>query len=111
MYDPSPQIIAGLEPNTGRLAVYLVNAFRSAGIPLMVTSGRRSFTEQFKLVAGGQSRTFTSRHLTGRAFDVDVAGYSRDELPGYFWQALWNYAEALGLKVPLKSWDKGHFET
>lgn len=109
-YDPTPSSVAGLEPATQIRCIYLVNAARAAGIPLLVTSGRRSYFEQLSLVWSGKSKTLSSRHLQGRAFDVDVAGWSRDALPDSFWRSLWAYAEGLGLKVPLKTWDKGHFE-
>lgn len=113
MYDPSPGILAQLEPDTRLRAVYLLNAFRAAGIPLMATSGRRSVAEQFSLVWAGKSRSFTSAHLSGRAFDVDVAGWSRDALPLAFWQILGPYGEALGLRWGGR-WqsfvDRGHFE-
>lgn len=110
MYDPSPEVVNGLEPATRVRAIYLLNAFRAAGIPLMATSGRRTYGEQLKLVWEGKSKTVSSKHLTGRAFDVDVAGWSRDALPYNFWAVLWQYAEGLGLRAPLKTWDKGHFE-
>lgn len=110
MYDPTLEQINTLEPNTQSRAIYLVNAARAVGIPLMVTSARRTYTEQLQLLWQGKTRTLNSKHLQGRAFDIDVAGWSRDALPDYFWRGLWAYAEGLGLKVPLKSWDKGHFE-
>jgi uncharacterized protein YcbK (DUF882 family) len=110
MYDPTPANVDSLEPGTRLRCIYLVNAARSAGVPLLVTSARRSYSEQVALVWQGKSKTFNSKHLQGRAFDVDVAGWDRDALPDSFWSVLWQYAEGLGLKVPLKSWDKGHFE-
>lgn len=103
-------MVAGLEPYTQVRAIYLVNAARAAGIPLVVTSGRRSYSEQLRLLWAGKTRTLNSKHLQGRAFDIDVVGWSRDALPDYFWRSVWAYAEGLGLKVPLKDWDKGHFE-
>lgn len=113
MYDPSIEVVSGLEPNTQRAAVYLLNAFRAAGVPLMATSGRRSTAEQFKLVITGKSRSFTSKHLSGKAFDVDVAGWSRDAIPPAFWNIIGPYAESMGL-IWGGRWstfrDYGHFE-
>lgn len=111
MYDPTPANIYSLEPNTQVRAIYLVNAFRAAGIPLLVTSARRSYTEQISLLWQGKTRTLNSKHLQGRAFDVDVMGWSRDAIPDAFWFVLWDYAAALGLNTPYKSWDKGHLES
>ena len=110
MYDPTPGHLALLEPNIRARAIYLVNAARAAGVPLIITSSRRSFVEQIKLVATGKSKTYTSRHLSGRAFDVDVAGWRRDAVPRTFWNALGPYARGLGLNWPLPDWDPGHFE-
>lgn len=114
MYDPSPGVISGLEPHTAALAIELLNAARSVGIPLIATSGRRSYWEELRLVWAGKSHTMASKHLQGRAFDIDVAGWSRDALPAWFWNELGPFAESLGL-----SWggrwssfrDLGHFET
>lgn len=111
MYDPTPANVDSLEPRTQLLCIYLVNAARSAGIPMLVTSARRTYSEQLSLLWAGKTRTLNSKHLQGRAFDIDVAGWSRDALPDSFWESVWSYAEGLGLKVPLKDWDKGHFET
>jgi len=108
--DPTPGHLAQLEPRTKLLATYLVIAARRAGVPLIITSSKRSRWEQIKLVALGRSRTTNSRHLTGQAFDVDVAGWSRDAVPAEFWRALGTYAERLGLKWPLPDWDPAHFE-
>jgi len=100
-----------LEPQTRLLAVYLITALRTAGIPAIITSARRSYAEQIKLVMAGKSRTFNSRHLTGKAFDIDVSGWSRQDIPRWFWDAVGPYAERLGLKWPLPDWDPAHFET
>lgn len=114
MYDPSPSVIESLEPRTASLCIQLLNAARAAGVPLIASSGRRSYWEELQLYWAGRSRTLNSRHLTGNAFDVDVIGWSRDALPLAFWNALGPYGERLGLKwggrwVSLR--DLGHFET
>lgn len=55
-----------------------------------------------------------SRHLTGDAFDVDVLGMNRDDVPEWWWHQLGNFAESqLGLRWGGR-WksirDLGHFE-
>jgi len=55
-----------------------------------------------------------SKHLQGRAFDVDWSGWNRDAVPPSFWHLLGPWAERyLGLRwggrwLELK--DFGHFE-
>ncbi len=102
-----------LEPETARLAYWLVYAARTAGVPLIITSGRRSPEEQRQLVQQGRSQTYQSRHLSGEAFDVDVAGLGRDQVPRWVWDSLGPYAESMGLDWGGR-WrtlvDLGHFE-
>jgi hypothetical protein len=109
--DPTPGHLAQLDQATRRLATYLVIAARRAGVPLIITSSKRSRTEQLRYVLSGRSRTLNSRHLYGRAFDVDIVGWSRSAVPAEFWRSLGTYAERIGLKWPLPDWDPGHFET
>lgn len=109
--DPTPGHLAQLDKQTRLLATYLIIAARRAGVPLIITSSKRSRTEQLKYFLSGTSRTLNSRHLYGKAFDVDVAGWSRDSVPKEFWRALGTYATGIGLKWPLPEWDPAHFET
>src|SRR5574341_314286 len=81
MYDPTPEHLAALDPTTSERAFTLVYAARLAGVPLIITSSRRSVAEQAALVDAGRSRTLQSLHITGRAFDVDVFGFQRDDVP------------------------------
>lgn len=111
--DRSAALIAQLTPDAGAAAITLLNAVRAAGIPLVVSSGLRSVAEQQRLVAAGRSRTLRSAHLDGRAFDVDVLGFSRDDIPEWFWQQLGPYGESLGLTWGGRwsnPYDPGHFE-
>lgn len=113
MYDPTLANLYTLEPNTRNAAFYLVNAFRQAGVPVIITSARRSYAEQLRHYFAGRSRTLTSRHLSGRAFDVDVAGWNRADIPASFWGVIGPYGEALGLKWGGRwkdPYDPGHFE-
>ncbi|HEX2980676.1 MAG TPA: M15 family metallopeptidase, partial [Anaerolineaceae bacterium] len=98
MFDPTESHLSGLEPRTRLLATYLIIAARQSGIPLIITSSKRGFWEQARLVASGASKTLNSKHLRGQAFDVDVMGWSRDALPKTFWEAVGSYGEYLGLK-------------
>jgi len=105
--------IRALSPEMQDAAYWLVYWVREAGIPLQITSSVRTREEQAALVRSGASLTQRSKHLTGQAFDVDVHGYGRDELPLWFWQALGQLGEYLGLRwggrwSGLK--DYGHFE-
>jgi len=84
-------------------------------VPLIVTSARRSLAEQQALLAQGRTRTLNSKHLTGQAFDIDVYGWNRDDVPRAFWYILGPWAESnLGL-VWGGRWssifDPGHFES
>ena len=95
------------------MAYYLVYIVRTAGFPLQITSTLRTREEQASLVRLGRSDTLRSKHLVGQAFDVDVHGYDRDAVPLWFWEAVGQLGEYLGLR-----WggrfayprDYGHFE-
>ena len=111
--DPTLSHLYQLTPETAALAVELVTAARLAGLPLIITSSRRSPEQQAQLVAAGRSRTMQSPHLRGDAFDVDLAGLQRDRVPHWVWDALGPYGEALGLVWGGRwrgLWDPGHFE-
>lgn len=113
MFDPTPEQLAGLTPEARDVAVVLLNHFREAGVPLIITAqgGRRNDTEQRQLVQMGRSRTLQSAHLTGRAFDFDVFGYQRDQVPPLLWQYLGQLAEGYGLIWGGRwGWDYGHIE-
>jgi peptidoglycan LD-endopeptidase CwlK len=111
--DPTEARLAELLPEVARRAVLLVNAARDAGAPLYISSALRTPAEQQRLVAAGLSRTSTSLHLTGRAFDVDVVGFDRDALPKDWLESLGAFGESLGLRWGGR-WksivDLGHFE-
>jgi hypothetical protein len=93
VYDPSPELVAELELELQERAIYLLNAARSVGVPLIVISGVRS--QERNREVGGATR---SQHLLGRAVDVAVLGYRIDEIPTWWWSALGQYGEALGLR-------------
>lgn len=93
MTDPTLELINTLEYEVAVAAVQLVNAARGVGVPLIVISGTRSV--QRNRDVGGAAR---SLHLYGRAFDVQVAGLTREQVPTWWWESLGTYAEGLGLR-------------
>jgi len=94
MYDPTLEKLESLEPLIRSRAYYLVKTAREAGIPLMVISGRRS--PELNAQVGGAVQ---SRHLSGRAFDVQIVGFRTADIPGWWWNALGTWVEAnLGLR-------------
>jgi len=110
--DPTLEHLPQLTPETRDRAVQLLNAARQVGVPLIITSARRSIDEQKRLVETGRSRTLDSAHLRGEAFDVDVMGIRRDDIPRWWFMALGAYGESLGL-IWGGRWafyDPGHFE-
>jgi len=111
--DATLQHIYQLSPDIQLAAWYMVYLVRSAGIPLQITSTLRTRDEQSALVASGRSQTFSSKHLTGQAFDVDIHGWGRDEIPEWWFYQLGELGEALGLRWGGRFsgfWDPGHFE-
>lgn len=92
--DNTEQIWAELDPAIQRQAATMIIAAREAGIPLVLVSGRRS--EAQNAAAGGAPG---SLHRQGLAFDVAVYGYTRDQIPSWWWSQLGMWAEAnLGLR-------------
>ena len=115
-FDGTAERIAGLEPYLADRARYLINGLRELGIPAVIVAhgGRRTLSEQQSLVAKGRSSNLHSAHVYGRAFDLDIAGMSRDSVPDQFWQILGPWAEEnLGLSWGGRwsnPYDPGHFE-
>jgi peptidoglycan L-alanyl-D-glutamate endopeptidase CwlK len=111
--DPTLEHLPQLTPETRNRAVQLLNAARQVGVPLVITSSRRSPEEQRRLVQAGLSKTLNSAHLRGEAFDVDVMGMRRDDIPRWWFEALGTYGEAIGLLWGGRwrtIYDPGHFE-
>lgn len=111
--DETMRHLRQLSPDIRQAARFLVVAARNAGVPLKITSSIRTREEQRRLVAVGRSQTTRSKHLIGQAFDVDVLGFARDDVPLWFWYELGTFAERLGFRwggrfSSLK--DFGHFE-
>ena len=94
-------------------ALRLVSHVRNVGIPLHITSALRTRVRQVQLLAEGRTKTLQSKHLTGQAFDVDVLGFARGDVPRWWWYQLGSLAEPLGLRWGGNFrgfWDPGHFE-
>lgn len=105
--------IANLQPDLGARAFYFINALREAGVPAYISSSIRTPDFQASLVRGGKSQRLKSLHLEGRAFDIDILGYGRDKLPKWWWQAVGEFAESLGMRWGgrwTSLYDAGHFE-
>lgn len=104
--------IASLAPTMQWRALACMAILRYYGIPAVIVElgARRSSAEQYTLVTQGLSQTTNSKHVEGYAFDVDVAGWRRDDIPDAFWPKLGELARALGLSQPLPHWDPAHLE-
>lgn len=111
--DPTIGHLQALAPKAQQAAFRMVNHVRSVGVPLIVTSSVRTPADQAGLLALGRTRTLRSKHLTGRAFDVDVHGFARTAIPKWWFYQLGQLAEPLGLRWGGNFsgfWDPGHFE-
>jgi len=111
--DPTVGHLRRLTPATAAAAAHMVTAVRRSGVPLYISSSVRSSALQAQLVRAGRSQTFRSKHLTGNAFDVDVLGFGRDQIPKWWFSRLGQFGEQHGLRwggrfVSLR--DLGHFE-
>lgn len=111
--DATLRHIGFLSPDIQDAAYWLVYIAREAGFPLQITSTLRTRSEQASLVRRGRSNTLSSKHLIGQAFDVDLHGLGRDQVPLWFWDELGWLGEYLGLRWGGR-WeslrDYGHFE-
>lgn len=116
MFDPTPAELEGLVPELQAIAFEVIAVLRNLGYPAGITvqGGRRNEAEQRKLLAAGRTRTLHSAHLEGRAFDLDLLGYSRDRVPDWFWNLVGPWVEQKFDLVWGGRWagfrDVGHFE-
>lgn len=118
MIDPTPAQLATLDPQIRTKAITLLNGLRSVGIPAAIVPGgaRRSQAEQLALYQSGKGVTSTvkSRHILGMAFDLDILGMNRDQIPKWFWDVVGPWAESrLGLTWGgrwIRPYDPGHFQ-
>lgn len=98
------------------VAIEFINRARvDLDYPAVIVAGgaRRSLATQRKLVAAGRSQTLNSKHVLGLAFDVDMLGWSRDDVPWWVYADLGDLGQSMGLTWG-GSWsgfpDVGHFE-
>lgn len=96
MVDNSASILAGLDRSGREAATELVNFARSQGLPIIVTSGRRSRALQDELIRQGITAAQASHHLTGRAFDLGFYGYQWRSVPMEYWRYLGEMWESMG---------------
>lgn len=111
--DQTAYHIARLHPRLAELAYQFINELRTAGVPAHITSSRRTTTEQARLVRAGLSNNPRSKHLTGLAFDFDILGFGRNQIPRQVLDAIGAYGESLGMKWGGRwksPYDPGHFE-
>lgn len=114
MADPTAHNLGTLDEAIRVRAWWLVYAARVTGYPVVITSARRTLTQQENLVREGRSATLKSKHLLGLAFDIDWYGWNRDNVPEQFWHIIGPWAEQnLGLRwggrfTAIR--DYGHFE-
>ena len=102
--DETERHLRSLAPAIRGQAYNLVLAARQAGLPLVITSGRRSTLQQLKLWARGRitsgpvvTNTITrSRHRSGRAFDFLILGAHPDRYRRLY-SAIGRYGERLGM--------------
>lgn len=81
-------LITELDPELQWRARALLSWLRAGGVPARIISGARSAADNLR-VGGAPS----SYHLRGLAFDLEVAGVPRDQVPSWFWQLLGYVAE------------------
>ena len=95
--DPTLSEINTLDPVFAPYAFQFINALRTYGIPAWIQppyGARRTLAQETALVGRGASETLHSAHLQGLAFDIDILGYGRDQIPAWWWNALGGWAEA-----------------
>lgn len=82
-YDPTAANLVGLQPDVHACAIFLINLYREAGYPAVITSGRRTVAKQNSLIAAGLTEATASHHLTGRAVDIAFLGVADPPLEWY----------------------------
>ncbi len=94
-----------------------LQACRDEGLPVKITSTRRSEEEQARLYAQGRTEpgpvvtwTLNSKHVSGEAFDCTIVGAPEYDDAPEAWDLLGELGEDLGLDWGGSFGDFGHFE-
>lgn len=97
--------ITSLNRDAAVRAAWLIYYLGIYGAHVHVTEGRRTTARQASLFAQGRTApgpkvtwTLASRHLTGRAFDIDFVGIAADQVPDVWWDLAGRIGEWLGLR-------------
>jgi len=111
--------VTSLDQEVAVRAAWLIYVMGLYGAHVHVTEGLRTAERQQALYAQGRTapgpiitKTLASRHLTGRAFDIDFVGIA----PGLVPQVWWDFAGLVGEWLDLRwggRWalrDFRHFE-
>lgn len=109
-----------LDADVGVLAFSLIWWLHYFGANTVITEATRSPARQASLYASGRTKpgpiltnTLTSRHMAGRAFDIDFIGIPADRVHPLWWEFAGLVGEALGLRWGGR-WpslvDQRHFE-
>lgn len=118
--DPTAAQISTLRSDTQWAASWLIYFLRlEYELPAIISEGLRSSSRQDFLFESGRTRpgpiltgTRESFHESGQAFDVDMHGWNRDDVPEWVWDVVGPVGEWLGLEWGGRwlSRDLGHFE-
>jgi len=94
-----------LDRDVGHLGYALIYWLQYFGARARVSEGLRTRERQAYLYASGRTRpgpivtkTLASRHLGGRAFDIDFIGRHPDDVPIPWWEFAGYVGEQLGLR-------------
>ena len=101
---PDARALSSLDPDFAVRVYWLLRIARYYGVPVVITEARRTPERQRWLYASGRTRpgpiltnTLRSKHLEGRAVDLDIRGVRPDDVPQYVWDWLGSLGEWLGL--------------
>lgn len=97
--------ITSLQEPAAIRAAWLIWYLQQYGAHVHVAEGRRTIERQQALFSQGRTApgpkvtwTLSSRHLTGRAFDIDFVGVPASQVPQVWWSLAGQIGEALGLR-------------
>lgn len=97
--------ITSLNRDAAVRAAWLIHYLGLYGAHVHVTEGLRTTERQQALFAQGRTApgprvtwTLASRHLTGRAFDIDFVGIDASQVPAVWWDLAGRIGEWLGLR-------------